>query len=305
VNGRGIGEAPVPADAACPACGASQTGAPVAFVKDGWPIVRCPSCGLLRRENLPDDEEIAAVYGPDYFQPGAEGDPAGYLDYLADEGLHRLNARKRLGLTERFVPCGTLLDVGCAAGFFLDEARQRGWRVSGVDASEEMAAVARNTIGVDAQAIPFADVEVPRGSVDCVTMWDYIEHSRDPAGDLEKATALLRPGGLLALSTGDAGSLVARVAGRRWHLLTPRHHLFYFDRRTLRLLLENSGLTVLECKALASSYSLRHLAHKLRTAVDIGPLRWLDSAVSGSHFGGAAIPLDLGDIVTVLARKPL
>ena len=64
-------------------------------------------------------------------------------------------------------------------------------------------------------------------------MWDYIEHSLDPRSEVEKAHELLRRGGILALSTGDVDSLVGRLSGSRWHLLTPRHHNFFFGSSTL------------------------------------------------------------------------
>jgi len=273
-------------------------------VKEGHTIVRCPRCGLLRRAELPGDDELKLLYGLDYFTPGSTGDPTTYLDYLGDAELHRRTARKRLRLLERLAPVGSLLDVGCAAGFFVDEAGRRGWDAEGIDLSEEMTAWGRSCLGARVGTLPFASVDLPPESVDVVTMWDYIEHSNDPAADVRRAWTLLRPGGWLALSTGDSGSLVARLSGRRWHLLTPRHHLFYWDRRTLRLLVEQAGLELVQARALGSSYSLRHLVYKLRAGVDVPPLRVLNHWLDSSRIGGVSVPVNLGDIVTVLARKP-
>src|SRR5207245_2380942 len=105
--------------------------------------------------------------------------------------------------------------------------------VEGVELAPVMVEHARNRLGLKVHASAFADVELEAEGFDVITMWDYIEHSTDPAGDLRRAAELLRPGGMLAVSTGDAGSIVARVSGRRWHLLTPRHHNFFFTRSSL------------------------------------------------------------------------
>jgi SAM-dependent methyltransferase len=274
-----------------------------AFVKEGHVLVRCPVCGLLRRATLPAEDEVSELYDLDYFCPGPTGDPASYVDYLKDQDLHRLEARKRLRLIESRVGVGSLLDVGCAAGFLVDEARRRGWTAQGVDVSEAMTAWGRSNLDVPVQTLQFSDLDLPSDSMDAVTMWDYIEHSTDPLADVTRARTLLRPGGVLALSTGDIGSFVARVSGVRWHLLTPRHHLFYFDRTTLRLLVEKAGLELVECRIRWNSYSLRHLAHKLRSTLDVAPLPQIDGWVNRSRIGGLAVPLTLGDIVTVVARR--
>jgi SAM-dependent methyltransferase len=300
-----VGETATTVLETCPLCDQPAPEAEhTVFVKDGFRIVRCANCTLLRRSPVPTDEELLRIYDGDYFREGVDGDPAGYLDYLRDEELHRLNARKRLRLLERHVAPGSLLDVGCAAGFFVDEARRRGWDVNGIDLSGSMTSWGRAELGLPLQTGPFSSAALPDGSLDLVTMWDYVEHSRDPLTDVAQAAGLLRPGGVLALSTGDAGSLVAKASGRRWHLLTPRHHLFYFTRQSLHLLASKAGLEVISARWLASRYSVRYLAHKARSAADVAPIRILASQLDRSRLGAVAVPVNLYDILTVLARKP-
>jgi 2-polyprenyl-3-methyl-5-hydroxy-6-metoxy-1,4-benzoquinol methylase len=275
------------------------------WTKDGLEILRCASCGLFFRADLPSPEELPRLYDRTYFKAedrsqGGEG----YADYVGDAELHRLNARRRLSLLEKITPPGELLDVGCAAGFFLDEARRRGWQGTGIELSAEMAEWASATLGLD-PVIQGSFICHPwdEGTFDCVTMWDYIEHTIDPLSELQLARRLLRPGGVLALSTGDAGSLVARLTGRRWHLLTPRHHNYFFTRGSLLHGLERAGFSVLAARHLGARYSVRYLAHKLRTLVDLRPLRSLERRLSGSRVGTVALPVNLGDIVTVVARN--
>jgi SAM-dependent methyltransferase len=279
-------------------------GGDLVWVKDGHPIVRCPSCGLLFRGDLPTDEELAAIYGNAYFQAGTHGTGGeGYPDYLADEELHRRNARRRLDLIGGVGVDGRLLDVGCAAGFFLDEASARGFDVTGVELSESMGRHAREQLGLPVVQGSFLDAELPEGPYDCITMWDYIEHSVDPGADLDRARSLLRGGGLLALSTGDSGSLVARVSGSRWHLLTPRHHNYYFDRRTLRRALEKSGFRIRRVGAPAARYTLGYVAHKLQTMSRVRLLERLAASIERSRAGRISLPVNLWDVVTVLAER--
>jgi Methyltransferase domain len=166
-----------------------------------------------------------------------------------------------------------------------------------------MARHARARLGLDVRDGSFADVELAPRSFDAVTMWDYIEHSVDPAGDLLRAARLLVPGGLLALSTGDVTSVAARLTGRRWHLLTPRHHNFFFTRASLQLAVRAAGFEVVRSGYSSSRYSVRYLLHKLRTLRDSALLERLSRSVGRTRLGGLAVPVNLFDIVTLLAIR--
>jgi hypothetical protein len=108
---------------------------------------------------------------------------------------------------------------------------------------------------------------------------------------------------VLALSTGDAETLVARLSGSRWHLLTPRHHNFFFTAATLSRLLARSGFDVVTLDHRGSRYPLRYLVHKLRTLVPLRALDTLTGRLAQGRLGAVALPVNLWDIVTVVARR--
>jgi SAM-dependent methyltransferase len=273
--------------------------------KDGYDIVRCPSCGLVFRAQPPEEQALDRIYDEDYFRDRPErASRHGYADYLRDASLHRANARRRLRLLAEQTPHrGRLLDVGCAGGFFVDEARRAGWEASGVDVSTAMADWARSQLGVAVVCASFARAELEPPPLDAITMWDYIEHSIDPRNDLAKASKHLRRGGILALSTGDIGTLSARLARRRWHLLTPEHHNFFFETRTLGRLLEATGFDVLEARHRSSLYSIGHVLYKLGELGSLDATRRAAGRLGRSWLGSSGVPLNLFDIVTVVARR--
>jgi hypothetical protein len=118
----------------------------------------------------------------------------------------------------------------------------------------------------------------------------------DPAGDLARAHGLLAPDGVVALSTGDRDSLAARLSRKRWHLLTPRHHNFFFSTPTLTRLLHATGFEVIWSGHPGARYSLAHIAHKsLPNAIA--------ERVARSKVARYSVPVNLFDIVTVVARK--
>jgi hypothetical protein len=247
----------------------------------------------MRRE-LPAREDLDGIYAPEYFKYGADTPVGGYADYIGDEERHRETARRRLALLERFVGAqGRLLDVGTAAGFFVDEAIRAGWNAEGIDVAAHVVEWGRRELGAP---LNVGDVSTAEGSYAAVTMWDYIEHSLNPAGELAKTNELLEPGGVVALSTGDVESAAARLSRSRWHLLTPRHHNFFFSARTLARLLERCGFDVVWTGHPGARYSLAHLVYKSAPAA-------VAKRVSGSRVGRVSLPVNLFDIVTVVARK--
>jgi predicted Zn finger-like uncharacterized protein len=273
------------------------------FTKDGHAIVRCPSCGLVFRATLPTRAELDEIYGQAYFGGGGAVLREGYLDYVGDADAHRTNARARLRRLAELAEPGPLLDVGCAAGFFVDEATRAGWHARGVDVSRPMVEWGRAALAADLRLGTLADVPHDRAE-SCVTMWDYLEHALDPRGDVEDSLSRLPPGGILAVSTGDAGAALARLSLRRWHLMTPRHHNFFFTRRTIRLLLETAGFELGALGHPPARYPLRYVAHKARLALDARLVEAVATRLSRSSAGAYAVPLSLWDVMTVVARRP-
>ena len=273
--------------------------------KHGYDIVRCSVCRLMFRHPLPRVEELPALYGVDYFAH-SEGEAAsgeGYASYTDDAPLHRANGRRRLERLERLQTPGRLLDVGCAAGFFVDEAARRGWFAEGIDVSAAMIEWGRGATQGELAVGEFTALEQQSSLYAAITMWDYLEHTLDPAAELQKAYELLEPQGILALATGNASSLVARLSGVRWHLLTPRHHNYFFTKQTLVAYCRKTAFEVIEVRHSPALYSLRHVTYKLRTFADVAIVKTLAEAAEKSRLSGIRIPINLYDIATVICRK--
>lgn len=274
------------APAACVACGARPT---TGFaLRNGAPLLRCPGCGL-GWWSWPAFEP-AEFYDADYFQ--SDRAPKGYNDYRSLEAGVRRTARARLKRIARLIrPPGRLFEIGCGTGVFLDEARAAGWQVAGLEVSHYAAAVARQR-GLDVQAVGIEQLAPDHAETcDCVALWDVIEHLRDPAGALRAAVRLLRPGGVLALSTGDLGSWCARLSGPRWHLFNLPEHLFFFTRPALARLVAAAGAQVRtmvnEVNWVPMAYLSERLAKSLRGATaasPAGPRAWSRWVVPATLF---------------------
>ena len=111
------------------------------FGKDGWPVARCPACGLVY---VDADASIARrsieIYGRDYY----EGEV--FDDYLGERDARLASGRARAARLAALVPGGRLLDLGCAAGFFLHAASAH-YAVTGVEVSAFASQHARDEFG--------------------------------------------------------------------------------------------------------------------------------------------------------------
>jgi SAM-dependent methyltransferase len=285
-------------DRTCPACATDSQ--PRILKKENYTYLVCAACGLGWLDPLPSAEQAKALYAAEYFTAGAH---AGYSDYLADESLHRRNARRRLTLMARAGarPTGPLLDVGCAAGFFLDEARSVGWNVFGVDVSPWAADQARRRLGMNI----FADAaEIPahlRGSFSAVTMFQTLEHMVFPQESLRQAVTLLRGDGLLFIETWDRASWIARMMGSNWQQVSPPSVLWLFTEASLAALLQSAGLRLVAWQRTSKEVSASFVAQLL--AQKHGILRRpLVPFMGSSRLGRLSFAYKLGDLVTVVAE---
>ena len=245
------------ADQLCTLCGA--TGSRRLFAKFGRGFYRCPACAIEYLAPQPTDEELAALYTEDYYGSWGLAD-----DFDAVRSMKLATFGGKLALVERFAKPGRLLDIGCATGFLLESARERGWQVRGVELSSYSAGVAAERLG--AQNIFNGTLEAaafPDSFFDAISMSDLIEHVRYLPSFLREVHRILRPGGLAAVLTPDVASFSRRVMGSAWpHFKT--EHLYYFSVPSLRRLLEGYGFSTVygasAPKALTLDYVARQMA---------------------------------------------
>jgi SAM-dependent methyltransferase len=261
-------------------------------------LLRCAGCGHGWADLALSSQELEELYRRDYFF----GDE--YLDYVADRPIIQKNFRLRLATLERLLDPArhrTLLEIGCAYGFFLDLARARFETATGIDITEDGVRYARETLGLDAVRGDLLAHDFGGRTFDVACLWDTIEHLPRPDLVVERIARLTEPGALLAVTTGDIGSLNARLAGKRWRLVHPPTHLHYFTRRSLLRLLDRHGFEPVHDRSCGFYRGADFAAYNLLV------LRWkwkrLYELLKRLRLTGFDFYLDLGDIRYVVARR--
>lgn len=256
----------------------------------------------MRVHPQPPHEETQKIYDATYFQRGQKYGLENKQTHT-DTHDHALEERAKMTLLLRWGPPGRLLDVGCATGGFLHEARLAGCSILGVEPSPFAADMASRRLGIPLAPCTLSEAQLPSNHCDWITLWDVLEHLHDPVATVAETFRILKPGGLLLFSTGDAGSLWARLTGRFWPLLTPPQHLYYFTRHSVSLLLTQEGFTVETITTLAKKPTLNLILLKARESFGplVIPFQWLANT---RPLMTRRVPLNLGDIMMVVCRKP-
>ncbi len=153
-------------------------------------------------------------------------------------------------------PGKSILEIGCAFGFFLRVARQRGYRASGLEISN--AAEEARAEGFEVYDGPIEKLSGRGVIFDAVVMSDVLEHLEDPQAALDVIKSLLAPNGILVITTPDLRSFSAKLLGSKWPHFK-KEHLYYFSRRGLRRLLEKQGWRVEMIKTAWKSISVAYL----------------------------------------------
>jgi len=204
-------------------------------------ILRCVNCGHIFSDARLNEEDFFKLYGSRYFFGGE------YSDYLAEKKALHKNFKYKINVLQRYldpIRHKRLLEIGCAYGFFLDVAKDYFDEVLGLDVSEEAIQYASHASKHKAERADFLKYDFEPGKFDVVCLWDTIEHLERPELYIEKIGSKMKKRGLLAITTGDIGSINASIRKDKWRLMHPPTHVHYFSEKSLTRLLNKHGFEV-------------------------------------------------------------
>lgn len=228
----------------CLICPASAT-TPVCR-KFNLDIVRCRECGFVYANPRLVKDDLWSRYNAEWF----------WDEYLPSYGVHGGKFELRdfdiryaamiAMIAARTDHPGDLLEIAAGAGFFLKAAERAGWRVAGTELFKTAVDFARSRLGLEMTQEAAEQLSAPDRSADVVAMFEVIEHLLDPRVVLRQVRRVLRPGGLLVMSTPNFNSLSRWALGPGWAVLAPGEHVYYFTRKSLRRLLLQAGFGEVE-----------------------------------------------------------
>ena len=204
-------------------------------------LLRCAECGQLVSQCTEDAYRAALAKWDTAMGTLPDGRSA-----ARHEAVRRRWLAAILDLLGNTPSATRLLDVGCSSGAFLRTAAAVGLKVDGVEPSPEAAETARQA-GFKVFSGVLEEARYPDGAFDAVTLIELVEHLREPRALLAECRRILRPGGVVMVTTPNAASWTARVLGAHWEVFSLRGmggHVSFFNPDSLGLLAARTGFAV-------------------------------------------------------------
>ncbi|MFH0798854.1 MAG: class I SAM-dependent methyltransferase [Pseudomonadota bacterium] len=253
-------------------------------------LYKCKGCGVKFTNVLINFDKNIYASGNDVI-------------YKRSERARKLTFKKDIeNLLKKFRGAkGGILDVGCGPGYFLEIVKEKGFKADGIDLSTADCAEA-NSKGLNVYCTDFMNFceKNKDKKYDLITMWDFIEHVENPQEVMVNCHNILNIDGKLVISTPDAGSLFAKIMGRRWWNLLSMH-LLYFNKRSIKYLLENNGFRVLDIGSYSRILNIKHGLNWLNRYPGLFKIAEFFIALLG--IDKLNLPLNFFDSMIVYAEK--
>ena len=282
--------------ASCPICGPD---APSVVRYDFAPhkVVVCSSCGLTYLSPRLTESAILELYKDEaYYNSKISGQ--GYDEYMEISDNWVKTFTLRLKQIAPYKSTGKALDIGCGPGYFLTAAQKLGFDVHGLDPSDYIVTQAQKTWGDRVRLGLIESAGYEPESFDLVVAFDTFEHIYEPKQFLAAIQRVLKPGGVLAITTPDPTSLLSKISGKNWVSFKLPEHVFYWSPGTIRKIL-GEHFEVLEVHRAGQYATLGFLFRRL-FRLGNNPGRFLNGLIG--ILNKFSIYSDNGSI-TAIARK--
>lgn len=226
----------------------------------GYKLARCSECSMVW-DPFPQDN-LLSQYSENYF---INNNPkGGYANYFEGMRINSKTFAMRLKrLKKQLKNTGNLLDLGCALGDCLIEAKKLGWiDPVGLDTSSFACNQCKKR-GLKAICGTLNTVKLPENSFDLITSQDVIEHVTDPVSELKRIIKIMKPGATLFIVTPEMDGWWLRLLHGWWYHYKPGEHVIYFSQSTIKKALTRAGYVDIATSATPHIMSVEYILKRL------------------------------------------
>lgn len=276
--------------------------------KISFTVLWCGDCGFGWQDPYPREDELRNLYKNQdlYLEKIVNQTQGGFPERI--KTINQLKPKK-----------GSILDIGSGMGHFLMHAKKAGWSVEGVEPKNSASEYCHRHFGISVYNGLFEEWSQKK-LYDVITLWDVIEHVRNPFYILNKSINMLAPEGLLVMSLPNASGILARCLKANWRYVM-RTHINYFTMPFILKFLKQYHLEVvrMDHRLKAQSifegiislfprrinpegiYRMTYQQAEYRDGDNIGAESYLKSAVRKLvfKFNMLSFPIPVGDLVDI------
>ena len=262
------------------------------YDKNTFEVRKCLSCDVVYTV-IPEKFNFDTIYNESYFQGGMSD---GYNDYKGSRNVLHSEFSREVKLLRKYTSeHKTLLEIGSAYGFFLDVAKHY-FEVDGIEIAQDAVDYAIRNGHIVYNSVLDSNLADKLGKRDIICMFDVIEHLPNPDDTFRIIDQIIEPNGLILLTTGNIDSIIAKLFGKNWRLMTPPQHTFFYSKNTLKYLLERYNYEVLFIDAPSKLVPIGLMFYQLYRITGLR-LRYFEK------FTNYFLQLNLFDTIRILARK--
>lgn len=231
--------------------------------QENFSVYSCHGCGLLFTNPRPSESETEHYYNSE-----------NYLSHK-DENKSLLNSiyklvknytlSKKVKLINSLTSGRTILDIGSGTGAFLNKCKQNGWKVSGIEISQDARIYTKNKYNITDLHSDFESSQFSYHQFDCITMWHSLEHVYNFDKMMDNINNCLKPDGVLIIALPNPNSYDAIIYKKYWAAYDVPRHVYHFSKTCLKKLLLNKGFEITDTKPMKfDSYYISLLSEKYK-----------------------------------------
>lgn len=244
--------------------------------KETFELTDCQNCGFRFTNPRPEAETIGKYYQSDEYISHSDTNKG--LVSKAYRTVRQITLRSKLNLIEEVngQTKGSLLDIGCGTGYFLQTSKQAGWKVAGVEPDSGARAIAQEQTGVIIEP-DFLAAKYEQ-TFDVITMWHVLEHVHRLDETLQKLKKLIGEKGTLVIAVPNHASDDAQKYGEQWAAYDVPRHLYHFTPTTMSLLAKKNGFELIRQEGMKfDAFYVAMLSEKYKN----GQVNYLNAVRSG------------------------
>lgn len=211
--------------------------------KEAFTIVKCDDCGFLFTNPYPDLDRLGEYYKSEEYISHSNT-KKGLFSSLY-QFVRSYTLRKKFELIKRYTNKGSILDIGCATGEFLNVFKMAKWEAEGIEPDPD----ARN-MAIDNYDLKVGEEQeihnIESESKDIITMWHVLEHVPNLNQRIKDLNRILKAEGTIFIAVPNYTSFDAEYYGKHWAAYDVPRHLYHFSPESMAKLLAKHDLLIQE-----------------------------------------------------------
>ena len=236
----------------CPICNSTDiqeqlTAKDYTVSEEKFDVWHCNACTARFTQDVPAQDAIGAYYASENYISHSDT-KKGIINTLYHMVRKRtLGAKRRLVINETGTVKGTILDIGCGTGAFLQTMKEADWNITGLEPDVVARNKAAELYNINPQE-PGKLFELPAATYNVITMWHVLEHVHELHAYIKQIAALLATNGKLFIAVPNYTSKDAFIYKEYWAAYDVPRHLYHFSPQSMEKLVNQHGLKLAAVK---------------------------------------------------------